>query len=150
MDSSQHPSHGASPPVATRQLEILDEERCRELLQSATVGRLAVSTAFGPEIFPVNFVVVHNALVFATDPGVKLDHSSFARVALETDCLDPVTRTGWVVVAKGHAEDISDGADILSTRLREVEIDSWVQAPHRHRVAIMHPSVSGRRLVAGR
>ena len=140
---------GVPAPGGTsgNQLVPLDDGECRELLGTASVGRLAVTTTHGPEIFPVNFVAVDDAVVFATDPGVKLAHSSFDHVALEVDSLDPVTRTGWVVVAKGRAQDITDTLDPWSTRLLDVDIDSWVHAPHTHRVAIIRPTLTGRRLV---
>jgi nitroimidazol reductase NimA-like FMN-containing flavoprotein (pyridoxamine 5'-phosphate oxidase superfamily) len=127
----------------------IDERECRDLLLLESVGRLAVSTPQGPEIFPVNFLLVDDAIIIGTDPGLKLTHSSFDHVALEVDSLDHATRTGWVVVAKGRAEDITDAIDPWSTRLRQSVVDSWVDATLSHRVAIVHPTLTGRRLVAG-
>ena len=95
----------------------------------------------------MNFRLVDEAIVFGTDTGVKLAHSSLHPVALEVDSLEDNSRTGWVVVAKGHAEDITDGIDPWSTRLRQTFIDSWVDLPLRHRVGILRPTLTGRRLV---
>ncbi|WP_308470683.1 pyridoxamine 5'-phosphate oxidase family protein [Arthrobacter sp. 4R501] len=44
-----------------------------EYLRSASVGRVAVSTASWPEIFPVNYVPDYGTVVFRTGPGTKLD-----------------------------------------------------------------------------
>lgn len=125
----------------------LDERECWELLLLETLGRLAVSTPDGPEIFPVNYSVADDSIVVGTDPGVKLSHSSFDHVALEVDSLDHSRHTGWVVMAKGHAEDITDKGDAWSTRLLQVAIRSWVDAPHSHRVAMVRPKLTGRRLI---
>jgi hypothetical protein len=139
--------HPAAAAVPKSRLIALDERECRDLLLIETVGRLAVTTPQGPEIFPVNYGLVDDAIVIGTDPGVKLAHSSFDHVAFEVDRLDYATHTGWVVVAKGRAEDISDAIDPWSTRLRQYTVRSWVDAPHTHQVAIIHPRLSGRRLV---
>jgi nitroimidazol reductase NimA-like FMN-containing flavoprotein (pyridoxamine 5'-phosphate oxidase superfamily) len=136
-----------APVVPKSRLIPLDERECRDLLLLETVGRLAVTTPEGPEIFPVNYGLVDDAIIIGTDPGVKLAHSSFDHVAFEVDRLDYTTHTGWVVVAKGRAEDISDAIDPWSTRLRQFTVRSWIEAPHTHQVAIMHPRLSGRRLV---
>jgi nitroimidazol reductase NimA-like FMN-containing flavoprotein (pyridoxamine 5'-phosphate oxidase superfamily) len=140
--------HGTPPLAPARnRLVALDERECRDLLLLGTVGRLAVTTPQGPDIFPVNYGIVDEAIVIETDPGVKLAHSSFDYVAFEVDSLEPSTRTGWVVVAKGRAEEITDAIDPWRTRLRQIRVHSWVEAPHLHHIAIVHPRLTGRRLV---
>lgn len=46
----------------------LPYDRCRELLSSAEVGRVALCTDSGPLIWPVNYSVVEDAVVFRTAP----------------------------------------------------------------------------------
>ena len=50
----------------------LPANACWALLRSQEVGRLAVSIADRPEIFPVNYVVDHGTVVFRTAEGTKL------------------------------------------------------------------------------
>ena len=52
--------------------EVLGEPACWELLEGASVGRLAVDVAGQPDIFPVNFVVDRGSIVFRTAAGTKL------------------------------------------------------------------------------
>lgn len=135
----------AAPPA--RALVEIDQAGCLALLGQSTVGRLAVSTEQGPQIFTVNYGVHDGAIVIRTGPGLKLAHASFHPVAFEVDQLDIGDRTGWVVEAVGHAEDITDAIDPRSTKLRRVVVDAWVSGSHPNCVAIARPRLSGRRLV---
>ena len=45
---------------------VLEESRCWDLLASQEVGRLATAVQGFPEIFPVNFVVDGESIVFRT------------------------------------------------------------------------------------
>ena len=72
-------------------LEVLSEQECWLLLEAAHVGRLAVSIAERPEIFPINYVVTGDdasgrGVVFLTAPGSKLAGAVLGRsVAFEID-----------------------------------------------------------------
>ncbi|MGB7053501.1 MAG: pyridoxamine 5'-phosphate oxidase family protein [Acidimicrobiales bacterium] len=132
---------------AGRLIVEISEDECQQLLASKSVGRLAVSTDVGPEIFPVNYGVLDGSIVLWAAAGTKLDHASFDRVAFEVDDLDAESRTGWVVEAKGRSEDITDTGDKWTSSLREVPVRPWVAGPHPNCVAILRPRLSGRRLV---
>ena len=58
---------------------ILSESECWELLDHATVGRLAVDIAGQPDIFPINFVVDKSGIVFRS--AAEIWPSSLARPA---------------------------------------------------------------------
>ncbi len=132
---------------ADRLIVEIGEEECQQLLASKSVGRLAVATDVGPEIFPVNYGVLDGSIVFWTGAGTKWDHAAFDHVAFEVDDLDVESRTGWVVEAKGRSEDVTDTADKWTSSMREVPVHSWVAGPHPNCVAILRPRLSGRRLV---
>lgn len=125
----------------------ISEDECRQLLASKSVGRLAVTTDMGPEIFPVNYGVLDGSIVFWTGPGTKWDHAAFDHVAFEVDDLDVESRTGWVVEAKGRSEDVTDTLDKWTSSLRELPVHPWVAGPHPNCIAILRPRLSGRRLV---
>ena len=83
-------------------LEIIDPDECRRLLGTDEVGRLAVIDGGSPAIFPVNYVVDGDSVVFRTATGTKLDAGTRHPVAFEIDDFDRESRTGWSVVVSGH------------------------------------------------
>ncbi len=76
------------------------------LLRENQLGRLAVVTETGPDIFPVTFVVDRGSVVFRTAAGTKLDASDGKQVALEVDGVDAVEGSAWSVVVKGGAREV--------------------------------------------
>ena len=87
--------------------EILDEQDCWDLLRSHTVGRLAVTTGTEVDIFPVNYGLDGNGIIFRTNAGRKMTWTHGQQVAFEVDSIDTATRTGWSVVVHGTARDIT-------------------------------------------
>ncbi|MGH3480476.1 MAG: pyridoxamine 5'-phosphate oxidase family protein, partial [Nocardioidaceae bacterium] len=80
----------------------LSYERCRELLSSVDVGRVALCAETGPLIWPVNYSVVEDAIVFRTAPHSVLGARAWSsRLAFEVVRLDLGRRLGWSVVATG-------------------------------------------------
>jgi uncharacterized protein len=119
------------------------EERLRS--QAGGVGRLALCTARGPSIYPVNFAVDGHAVLFRT--GAYSDLSTFVRnseVAFEIDAIDWGTRRGWSVVVKGRAEVVEDPAEI--DRLRELghEPRPWARGLRRTYIRIPWQEITGR------
>lgn len=98
----------------TRQFSALSERRCRELLQSSDLARVAWQTADGPQILPVSYVCHGESLVFRTSPNGPLsDLIEPTDVALEVDQLDQQRRSGWSVVVQGRAEAVGEPAEIV-------------------------------------
>ena len=93
----------------------LPANACWALLRTQEVGRLAVSVADRPEIFPVNYVVDHGTIVFRTAEGTKLAGAAQRDVAFEADGYEPETGEAWSVVVKGRGEEISRGHELLDT-----------------------------------
>jgi len=86
---------------------------CAELLATGEVGRVAVCTADGPRIIPVNYTVVDDTVVFRTTPYSVLGmHAWNGRLAFEVDDLDPEHRSGWSVVATGRGTVVEDNAEL--------------------------------------
>jgi len=101
-------------------IEILSEEDCWKLLLASNLGRLALSVAGEPEIFPVNFIAADERLLFRTSEGTKLVELTVNnRVAFETDSVEG--DEAWSVVVKGTARTLDkrseiDAADELPLR----------------------------------
>lgn len=128
-------------------LEVLSREECLARLREHSVGRLAVVAGGRPEIFPVNYVLDGEAVVFRTDEGTKLAAADRALVAFEIDEIDVATRTGWSVVVHGRAEEMTtfDGP-VRERSLRELGVDPWAGGEKRHWVRIEPLSITGRRV----
>jgi nitroimidazol reductase NimA-like FMN-containing flavoprotein (pyridoxamine 5'-phosphate oxidase superfamily) len=127
------------------QLEVLSEQQCLDLLASRDLGRVAFSIGEQPEIFPVNYATDRAIVVFRTAAGTKLDHALASRVAFEVDDWDEDERTGWSVVMKGVAQEVTSGTNPFEATLRTRNV--WPLAPgeHDHWIAIYPSEITGRR-----
>jgi hypothetical protein len=122
--------------------EILQEQECWELLRSQEVGRLAVSIANHPDIFPINFVVDHASIVFRTAEGTKLSAAVLgASVAFEVDA--ECDGVAWSVVIKGWAVEIVERSGMFEAA--DLPLYPWHAAPKHRFVRIVPESVTGRR-----
>ena len=106
-------------------LEVLDEDECFELMATMEVGRLAVVSGGVPLIFPVNYAVVDGNIVIRTAPGTKLTAAGRNQVTIEADEIDPATHTGWSVVVRGRAEEITDFDPSEIKGLRNIALRPW-------------------------
>ncbi len=116
---------------------------CWALLRSQEVGRLAVSVADRPDIFPVNYVVDHGTLVFRTAAGTKLAGAVQHDVAFEADGYEPGTGEAWSVVVKGRGEEVTRGPDLLDTT--DLPLFPWHAEAKPRFVRIVPDEISGRR-----
>lgn len=126
-------------------VEYLDGDECWRLLAQNPVGRVGVIVDSGPEIYPVNYVADHRTIVFRTESGNKLHglHRS-PSACFEADGLDMWERTGWSVLVKGRAEEIT-GADELR-RAAELPLQLWSIGVKQHWIRITPRDVTGRRI----
>jgi len=128
-------------------LEHLSAAACWNLLAEAGVGRVGVLVDSAPEIYPVNFVVDGESVVFRTDPGSKLrglDRSP--SVCFEVDQLDLDARTGWSVLVKGRALEVTGGDEVR--RVEALPLRYWSVGEKAHWVRIVPTEVTGRRILA--
>jgi nitroimidazol reductase NimA-like FMN-containing flavoprotein (pyridoxamine 5'-phosphate oxidase superfamily) len=127
-------------------LEILTEETCWNLLESADVGRVGVTIGALPAIFPVNYIVMDRCIVFRTAPGSKLTAATAgAVVAFQVDNYQRADRTGWSVLAVGESEVVHDldvTFEVLAARL-----EPWADGKRTNIVRVTPGFVSGRRIV---
>jgi uncharacterized protein len=133
-----------------RRLEELSYEDCMARLARKRLGRLVLVLDHQPEVFPVNYGLDDNAVVFRTRPGTRLMAAHQARVAFHVDHHDEATRSGWSVLVQGMAEDVTDRTDDLATqRTRAVYVDSWVPGHASRILRIIPARVTGRQINAG-
>jgi len=125
----------------------LSKSECFELLARELLGRVAVVDDRGPILFPVNFVLDRHMVVLRTDAGTKLDAAiRGSRVAFEIDGTDAATRTGWSVVVRGEAAEVTGPAELA--RLRKLPLHPWAPGAKAHYVRILPAALTGRRICA--
>jgi uncharacterized protein len=127
--------------------EELTKSECFRLLSGERLGRVAVVDDQGPVIFPVNFVLDRHMVVFRTDEGTKLGAAARGgRVAFEVDGADEAARTGWSVVIRGEATEVTDPAELA--RLRKLRLSPWAPGAKSRYVRILPAKLTGRRISA--
>jgi nitroimidazol reductase NimA-like FMN-containing flavoprotein (pyridoxamine 5'-phosphate oxidase superfamily) len=137
-------------PTSTSEADVtIDEiprDECIALLSSTNIGRIGVVDGSQPVILPVNYSYTDDGIVVHTDPGVKLYAGQQRLVAFEIDEIDRAEKTGWSVLVKGHAYDVTETLDERSDRVRAVPVESWAPGERARRMVIGLTTVTGRRL----
>ena len=128
-------------------LEMVGVLECWSLLETQSVGRLAVAIRNHPDIFPVNYLVDDETIIFRTNPGMKLAAAIAGEcVAFEVDEHDPESGVGWSVVVTGEAREVKRLDDLV--RIEELPLTPAAPG-HKNRWVRIHPlSVTGRRIPA--
>jgi uncharacterized protein len=127
-------------------LSVLDRERCLRLLADDEVGRLVVIAGNTPTIFPVNYALDGDTIVFRTDPGTKLANGPRARASFEVDSFDHASRAGWSVVASGRLEEVTHYDAATFDRVRGLSIEPWADGDKAHWMRLVPDRVTGRRV----
>ena len=125
-------------------ITILDPHECWAQLHHADVGRVATSVRDRPSIYPINFVVDRETIVFRTAAGTKLSEAVLGRtVAFEADGYDADAGEAWSVLIQGRAFEIERPHDVVDALA--LPLFPWHAAPKQHFVRIEPDEVSGRR-----
>lgn len=124
----------------------LDDEQSWKLLEATRHGRLVVSVAGEPDIFPVNYLVSDRKIYLRTAPGNKLAQLTInSRVLLETDGI--LSDEAWSVVLRGTARVLTNSTELAA--VEELGLKSWVPTLKDFYVEIVPTSVSGRHFELG-
>jgi nitroimidazol reductase NimA-like FMN-containing flavoprotein (pyridoxamine 5'-phosphate oxidase superfamily) len=122
-------------------LELLDDAECLRLLSTVSLGRVGVTIASLPAIFPVNFALHDGDVLFRTGDGAKLRAAlRGAVVVFEADHADAASRSGWSVQAVGVAEEVTEELGDL------VSVAPWASGARHHLVRIHPEMLTGRRI----
>lgn len=123
----------------------LDEVQAWEFLTAHRIGRLAIVIGGEPDIFPVNYVVDGQSLVFRTAEGSKLLAASLGgRMAFQ---VDEWTHEGAVSVLAHGTPHVMEGEERESAT--SLELDPWVPTHKEHWVRLEVDEVAGRRFRFG-
>ncbi|WP_434599960.1 helix-turn-helix domain-containing protein [Streptomyces sp. A5-4] len=126
----------------------LSLQECRALLSGYGVGRLAVTTADGPVIAPLNYCIDEENVAFRTAPDSVLAAADGHQVAFEVDHIDEATSTGWSVLLVGTAHAVT--APHAVRHLNEIAHSApWAGGGNRTLWMALTPRrITGRRILA--
>lgn len=131
------------------EIEELSYAECRGLLAGGVFGRLALCTAAGPRILPVNYSVVGESVVFRTSAyGVVATRDWNGLLAFEVDHVDYGDQRGWSVVAVGPGARVED-TDELDLIKRTWDPRPWAAGTRPLYVRLKWTELTGRRLGPG-
>lgn len=126
-------------------LELMSPPECRRLLTEHQVGRIGVLVDSAPEIYPVNYRFDGEAVLFRTAPGSKLRGALRSpSVCFEIDGVDLQNHTGWSVMVKGRARELTDAAEIKAAEAHPLRV--WSIGEKDHWIRIQPDDISGRRI----
>ncbi len=115
------------PPVAVdlvSKMGVVDRATCIELIGSTPVGRIGFTADDGPLVLPVNFAWYEESIVFRTVDGQKLAAvADGAPVCFEVDDWDAADHTGWSVVVRGTAREVTGWAE--KEQLENIGLVPW-------------------------
>jgi hypothetical protein len=115
------------------------------LQHESFLGRVAFTHDGDVQLRPVNYLADERGLVFCTTRGTVLAGvSAGTRVVFEVDASQPMDHSGWSVIVRGTAREITD-ADELDL-LRRGALKSWAVSPGEHWVRIEIAEISGVRI----
>jgi len=124
----------------------LDDEQSWQLLNATKHGRLVVSVAGEPDIFPVNYLTSDRKIYLRTAPGNKLAQLTInSRVLFETDGV--LSDEAWSVVLHGTARVLTNSSELAA--VEELGLKTWVPTLKDFYVEIVPTSVSGRHFQLG-
>ena len=134
------------PTVHRRtRLEVIDRDECLRLLTSEPVGRVAVVVDARPMIFPVNYALDGERIVFRSDAGSKASGATRGLpMSFEIDGVDEILHTGWSVVVNGVGHEVVDRTELA--RLHALELRPWASGPKAHWIRIHPNTITGRRV----
>ncbi len=120
---------------------VIPRPRCWELLAGQQVGRLATAVDRSPDIFPVNYVVDGETLLFRTAEGSKLFALTINNeVAFEVDAWEDTE--GWSVVMRGQAKEIESYEELL--RVEQLPLFPFIPTVKLHYIRVVPTEISGR------
>src|SRR5215210_4304688 len=113
-------------------IELVDRDDCLDLLRGEQVGRVGVVVGRQPLIFPVNYAVLDETVVFRSAPGSKLDAGPRSPACFEVDDFDRSMRTGWSVLVVGRLEEVDEHDSAQRLLLGTVDLTPWVPGVRYH------------------
>ena len=128
-------------------LDEIDVAECWQLLATQPIGRVAVILGHYPLVFPVNYTLDGETILYRTNAGTKLNTIHRSNVTFEVDEIDHTHRSGWSVMVKGVAHELSTERDHRVISRAELGGSTpWAPGRREHFVRVLPDQVTGRRI----
>jgi nitroimidazol reductase NimA-like FMN-containing flavoprotein (pyridoxamine 5'-phosphate oxidase superfamily) len=119
----------------------LTDEECWERLRTQELGRLVTHVGDVLDIFPVNYVVDGESVLFRTAQGSKLFELTVNdEVLFEVD--DYTDAAAWSVIIRGHARALDTSEEV--ERADGLGLAPWIPTLKYTYVRVEAASLSGR------
>jgi nitroimidazol reductase NimA-like FMN-containing flavoprotein (pyridoxamine 5'-phosphate oxidase superfamily) len=128
-------------------IEPLPRDECLRLLANDDVGRVAVNVFNLPVVFPVNYCLDGESVVFRTDEGTKQTRGPWAAASFEIDHFDRAAQEGWSVLVKGRLEEVTVADRATFDRVHALRLEPWGGGDKSHWMRLVAQEITGRRVV---
>lgn len=127
-----------SPAITAKVwVDALSRDDCLNLLAVARIGRVGVHTGALPAIFPVDYALTANGIVFPTTRDGKLAAATNAAVvAFQADDAEPEQQSGWSVMVVGVAKAIAEARELAAARALPLRGLATANADHYVRISV--------------
>jgi nitroimidazol reductase NimA-like FMN-containing flavoprotein (pyridoxamine 5'-phosphate oxidase superfamily) len=102
----------------------MDQQECRARLSTHGVGTVALNTADGLVIMPVNYMMADDMVAFRTTYDDSLAAADGTDVAFDVDRIDAALSQGWSVLVVGQIYRVTD-ADTARRLTEQAHTTSW-------------------------
>jgi len=127
-------------------VELLTDQQCWERLAGQQLGRLVTHAGHVLDIFPVNYTVDGESIVFRTAEGSKLTELMINdEVLFEVD--QYTDESAWSVVVRGRAHRLLTTDEVAAAD--ELPLTPWIPTVKYNYVRVVADSVSGRAFERG-
>jgi len=122
VPARERPQFAPAARLAILRMAWLNGWSCKEIarrfvLGQERVGRVAVSVSKLAIVFPVNYSLVSDEILFFTGEGTKLEAAiGNGKVTFEVDHVDPFAETGWSVLVVGSAREVTEPVVVAGAR----------------------------------
>jgi nitroimidazol reductase NimA-like FMN-containing flavoprotein (pyridoxamine 5'-phosphate oxidase superfamily) len=130
-------------------IQTLSKQECLDLLARVPIGRVALTLNALPVIFPVNYTLTGDSVIYGAMAGSTLSRATDGAVAaFQADSYEPENRSGWTVMAIGQALHITDAETLGRLEIEGKLPEPWAigQSGERY-FQIDLSGVSGHRIV---
>lgn len=119
----------------------LDAAQCWQRLREQELGRIVTHVGDTIDVFPVNYVVDGDSILFRTASGSKLfELTANADVLFQVD--DHTDVDAWSVVVRGEAQTLETDAEV--DRAERAGLRPWIPTLKRVFVRVVPTSLTGR------